>query len=85
MSIASQIKEHMKVIGADGAPVGKVDGVEGERIKLTKDSTSAGFDQETHHGHHHYLPIGLVADVEGDTVRLSATGANAAELFEEEA
>lgn len=85
MSIASQIKEHMTVIGADGAPVGKVDGVEGERIKLTKDSTSAGFTQETHHGHHHYLPLGLVADVEGDTVRLSATGANAAELFEEEA
>lgn len=32
----SEIKEHMKIIGKDGAPVGTVDGVEGDRIKLTK-------------------------------------------------
>ena len=32
----SNIKEHMKVIGADGVHVGTVDHVEGERIKLTK-------------------------------------------------
>ena len=32
---------------------------------------------------HHYLPAGLVAAVEGDTVRLSATAANAVDLFEE--
>ncbi|WP_066556159.1 DUF2171 domain-containing protein [Croceicoccus bisphenolivorans] len=83
--IANGIREHMEVIGADGAHVGTVDAVEGERIKLTKDSSDAGFEQESHHGHHHYLPLGLVAGVEGDKVRLSATGANAAELFTQEA
>ncbi len=78
-----RIREHMQVVGADGAHVGTVDRIEGDRIKLTKDSASAGFDQQSHAGHHHYIAIGLVADVEGDIVRLSATGANAVQ-FEEE-
>ena len=34
----NEIKEHMKVIGKDGGHVGTVDGVEGNRIKLTKGS-----------------------------------------------
>lgn len=33
----NEIKEHMKVVGKDGGHVGTVDGVEGNRIKLTKD------------------------------------------------
>lgn len=77
MSNVDQIKPHMDVIGADGAHVGTVDAVEGDRIKLTK--TGEG----RHGGHHHYLSVGLVAEIEGNTVRLSATGANAV-LFEEE-
>jgi hypothetical protein len=36
MADISKIKEHMEVIGADGAHVGTVDRVEGKRIKLTK-------------------------------------------------
>ena len=78
MAYLSQIRPHMNVIGADGAPVGTVDGVEGDRIKLVK------ADSGSHSGHHHYVSGGLVAAVEGDTVRLSANGANAA-LLEEEA
>ena len=39
--------------------------------------------QGAHTGHHHYISLGLVAGVEGDQVRLSATGANAV-MFEEE-
>ena len=71
----SAVQKHMEVIGADGVHVGTVDHLDGERIKLTKaDSVD---------GKHHYLPVGLVAAVEGDTVRLSATGANAVDLFEE--
>ena len=80
MADASQIREHAEVIGADGAHVGTVDKVEGDRIKLTKRDAGEG----QHEGHHHYIPLALVADVEGDQVRLSATGAVAAELFEEE-
>ncbi len=73
------IKEHMEVIGADGAFVGKVDKIEGERIKLTKDDGHGG-----KRDHHHFLPMGLVADIEGDKVRLSATAANALTFQEEE-
>ena len=75
MADLSAIKEHMEVIGADGVHVGTVDHVEGDRIKLTK--------ADSGDGKHHYLPAGLVAAVEGDTVRLSATAANAIDLFEE--
>lgn len=74
------IKEHMEVIGADGVHVGTVDKVEGDRIKLTKRDSGQG----RHEGHHHYLPSSLVADIEGDKVRLSATGANALMFQQEE-
>jgi hypothetical protein len=69
----------MIVVGADGARVGVVDKVEGDRIKLTKASSPPG----SHADHHHYLPGGLVAAVEGDQVRLSSN-ADVALLFEEE-
>ena len=79
MSDASEIREHMEVIGADGVHLGTVDAVEEHRIKLTKaDSASS------HQDHHHYISMGLVAEVEGDKVRLSATGANAYALEEEQ-
>lgn len=74
-----RIKEHMEVIGADGVHVGTVDRVEGERIKLTKKDSGEGH----HEGHHHYISGGLVAEVEGDKVRLSANG-DVAVTFEEE-
>ena len=80
----SDIREHMEVIGADGVHVGTVDSIEGDRIKLTKRDASAGFADESHAGHHHYLPLGLVAEVEGDKVRLSANGDVAYGLEEEE-
>ena len=79
MSGFEDIREHMQVIGADGAPVGTVDHVEGDRIKLTKAASGFG----SHEGHHHYISRGLVADIEGDVVRLSAN-ADVALMFEEE-
>jgi hypothetical protein len=79
MADLGQIREHMEVIGADGVHVGTVDHVDGDRIKLTKADSGEG----SHKGHHHYISGGLVAGVEGDKVRLSATGANAV-TFEEE-
>ncbi len=74
----SQIREHMDIIGADGVHLGTVDSVEGDRIKLVK------ADSGSHDDHHHYLSVGLVASVEGNQVRLTASGANAALLEEEE-
>jgi len=79
MAGRDDIREHMDVIGADGAHVGTVDKVEGGRIKLTKKDSGQG----SHEGHHHFISVGLVAGVEGDTVRLSAN-ADVAVTFEEE-
>jgi len=78
MSGFESVREHMEVIGADGVHVGTVDRVEEDRIKLTRDENAEG-----HRGHHHYISRGLVADVEGDQVRLSAN-ADVAVTFEEE-
>ncbi|AQR74952.1 DUF2171 domain-containing protein [Sphingomonas sp. LM7] len=85
MADASAIKEHMEVIGADGVHVGTVDHVEGNRIKLTKKDSGAQIEgaEGSHAGHHHFISLGLVADVEGDQVRLSAN-ADVAVTFEEE-
>ena len=73
------VKEHMEVIGADGVHVGTVDSIVGDRIKLVKADSGQG----SHEGHHHYISRGLVAEIEGDKVRLSANG-DVAVTFEEE-
>lgn len=75
----TDIKEHMVVIGADGIHVGTVDKVEGGRTKLTKKDSGEG----SHKGHHHFIDKGLVAEVEGNKVRLSAKAAVAASMEEE--
>jgi len=80
MADTRNIREHMDIIGADGVHVGTVDKVEGDRIKLTKADSGEG----SHEGHHHFISTGLIAGVEGDTVRLSAN-ADVAVQFEEEA
>lgn len=74
------VKEDMGVIGADGVHIGTVDRVENNRIKLTKADSGAG----SHKGHHHYIDGSLVAEVEGDRVRLSANG-DVAVTMEQEA
>ena len=64
MANASQIREHMEVIGSDGEHVGTVDKVEGDRVKLTKNDPEAG-------GQHRYIPISTVASVDEDAVELN--------------
>jgi short-subunit dehydrogenase len=60
---ASQIAQHAEVVSADGQKVGRVDGVEGSRIKLTRiDSTD---------GKHHFIPFAWVKSVTGGEVRLN--------------
>ncbi|TIU09847.1 MAG: DUF2171 domain-containing protein, partial [Mesorhizobium sp.] len=61
MTDAAKIRQHMEVIGADGVHVGTVDKVEGQRIKLTKRDSGEG----AHRGHHHFIPLSLVAEIEG--------------------
>jgi hypothetical protein len=79
MSGFEDIREHMEVIGADGAHLGTVDHIDGDRIKLVKADSGQAQDD-----HHHYIPRGLVAEVEGDRVRLSANADVVADLFEQE-
>ena len=79
MSGFEDLREHMEVIGADGAHIGTVDRVEDNRIKLIRADSGIG-----HEEHHHYIPKGLVAEVEGDKVRLTARGDVVADLFEQE-
>ena len=74
------VKEHMEVIGADGVHIGTVDRVENGRIKLTKADSGEG----RHKGHHHFIDLSLVADVEGQKVRLSANAAVAVTMEEEQ-
>jgi hypothetical protein len=63
---ASQIREHMKVVGSDGGRVGRVDHVVGEEIELAKFDLWAGLK-------HHLIPISWVERVEGDAVCLNRT------------
>lgn len=79
MAGISGVKEHMQVIGADGVPVGTVDKVERGRIKLTRKDSGEG----SHKGHHHFIDGSLVADIEGNKVRLSANAAVAVTMEQE--
>src|SRR3712207_209958 len=63
--LASQIGEHMEVVGDDGEHVGTVDKVEGNRIKLTKR------DDPTGSGEHYSLPLG-----DRKSTRLNSSHAN---------
>ena len=62
--LASQIGEHMEVVGDDGEHVGTVDKVEDNRIKLTRKNDPTGS------GEHYYLPLGAVAAVQDGKVNL---------------
>jgi hypothetical protein len=53
----ADIREHMEVIASCGKPVGVVDRVEGNSIKLTKNGPLAG-------GKHHLIPLDWVAKVD---------------------
>lgn len=79
MSGFEDIREHMEVIGADGVHIGTVDRIEENRIKLIRADSGLGNEE-----HHHFIPRGLVAEVEGDKVRLTARGDVVADLFEQE-
>lgn len=78
MSIHEQIKEHMEVVGSDGGRVGTIDRVERHRLRLKKDGSYAHVE-----GHHRFIAFDHVAEIDGDTVRLSVR-ADRAETVEED-
>jgi hypothetical protein len=61
-----KIQEHMQVVCSKGVPLGEVDRIEGDYLKLTK-------DQE---GNHHWIPLAWVTRVEED-VHLDRPGEQA--------
>lgn len=71
-----QAQEHQEVVGSDGAHVGKVDHVRGDRILLTKGDKDAG-------GHHHSIPSAWIVEV-GDKVRINRTAAQAQAAWKDE-
>lgn len=74
-----RIKKRMEVVGADDVHIGTVDRVENGKIRLSRRDSGQGH----HKGHQHIVDLSLVADVEGQKVRLSANAAVAV-TFEEE-
>lgn len=72
LPFADEIEEHMRVVGCDGEPIGTVDAIEGERIRLAWSDWGGDGD-----GTYRFLPLELVAAVEGDMVRLSTSAAQA--------
>jgi hypothetical protein len=70
------VKEHQEVVGSDGAHVGTVDHVRGDRILLTKSDKDAG-------GHHHSIPSAWIAKV-ADKVTLGRTAAQAQQAWRDE-
>lgn len=65
----SRVTEHMDVVGSDGAHVGTVDKVRGDRIVLTKNDSDAG-------GRHHSIPSRWIASVD-DKVTITKTAEQA--------
>ena len=63
---ASQIREHMEVVGSDGGHVGKVDHVRGSEIELAKLDLGSGFK-------HHMIPVSWVERLDGDKLCLNLT------------
>lgn len=78
MMFVEQIKEGQTVVGSDGAHVGTVDGLSGQLLKLKRNDPESG-------GSHHYLDIGLVVAVEGETIKLIVPAAEAKERWSEAA
>lgn len=60
----SDVQPNAPVIAADGVSIGTVDRIDGSRLKIRRAGAFTGKK--------HYVDVGLIADVEAGTVRLSA-------------
>lgn len=63
---ATEIHEHMEVVGSDGGHVGRVDHVVGDEIELAKLDLGSGLK-------HHMIPMSWVDHIEDDKVCLNMT------------
>lgn len=72
----ARVTEHMEVIGSDGAHVGTVDKVRGDRIILTKSDPDSG-------GHHHSIPSRWIESVD-DKVHIRKSAGEAHDHWRDE-
>jgi hypothetical protein len=72
---SADIREHMDVIGSCGNKLGKVDHVEGSKIKLTKNDSPVGL--------HHFIPMDWVERVD-ECVYLNKSCGEAAREWQSE-
>ncbi|GAA0726978.1 DUF2171 domain-containing protein [Sphingomonas japonica] len=75
-SSLNKVTEHMEVVGSDGAHVGTVDKVRGDRIILTKSDPDAG-------GRHHSIPSRWIQSVD-DKVTIRKTADQAKDEWRDE-
>jgi hypothetical protein len=75
-----KIAQNMEVMGDLGVYVGTVDGIANGRIKLAKRDSG----ESPHNVHAHFVDLGLVVDVEGQRIRLSANAAVAVTFGEKQ-
>ncbi|MEQ7874644.1 DUF2171 domain-containing protein [Sphingomonas sp. ASV193] len=75
--LVKSIKEHMTVVGNDGAHVGTIDKVRGDQLILTKSDSSDG--------HHHRVPCSMIDRVENDQVWLDQPAETALQRLDIEA
>lgn len=66
MQDASQIREHMEVVGSDDRHVGRVDHIRGTDIELARLDLGGGFK-------HHLIPLSWVDFVDEEKVHLNLT------------
>lgn len=78
MMFIEKIREGLEIVGSDGVQVGTVDALSGTLLKLKRSDPSSG-------GSHHYLDIGLVVAVEGNTAKLLVPAAEARQRWSEAA
>ena len=75
-NFAEQIQEHMPVVCTDGTQLGSVDHLDGENsIKLTRDENEE----------HHWIPLGWVTGVDGDTITIDRSVIQAQEEWSDTA
>jgi len=71
-----RVQEKQEVVGSDGAHIGTVDHVRGDRIILTKSDKDTG-------GRHHSIPCSWIAEV-GDKVKVNRTAEQAQAAWKDE-
>jgi len=72
---ASDVREHMEVVGSDGQQVGTVDSVDGKFIKLSNSDPMAG-------GQSHYILLDAVDSVEHNRLRLRESAQDARKYWQ---